>query len=199
MKSAAILLAVFHISIVAGLAQSGQSPNPPYRGPSCIAGFCLYKTPLPSEEELVAKFGPGTKIGEIRCYGVPQQHAYVHFGGEHHAPGQIVTIFVSHERNCFPSSEKLATSKVPFPALQTKEGIRLGDPYAKLISVYGPPSSKREGPDGLGQIVPHSREREDSPFGETVLVYDGPPDELIQAKFYLHRGKIYAMYISCSE
>ena len=199
MKSAAILLAVFHISIAAGLRQSGQSENTVYRGPSCIAGFCLYKTALPSEEELVAKYGPGSKMDETRCYGVPQQHAYIHFGGDHRNPGKIVTIFVSHDRNCFPGSEKLATPKTPFPTLETKEGIRLGDPYAKLISLYGPPSSKREGPDGLGQIVPHPREREDSPFGETVLVYDGPPDELIQAKFYLHRGKIYAMYISCSE
>jgi len=199
MKNAAILLAVFHVSLATGLGRSGQAENAPYKGPSCIAGFCLYKTPLPSDEGLVAKYGPGSKIGEIRCYGVPQQHGYIHLRGDHRTPGQIVTIFVSHDRNCFPDSEKLANSKTPFPTLQTQEGIRLGDSYAKLISLYGPPSSRREGPDGLGQIVPHSREREDSPFGETVLVYDGPPDELIQAKFYLHRGKIYAMYISCSE
>jgi len=199
MKNVAIIVAVFHICAIVAAAQSEESHYKPYKGPSCVAGFCLFKTPLPSEEALVDKFGPGTQIGAVRCYSIPEQKLYVHFSTQHSLPGKIVTVFVSRAPNCMTGSEKPATAKTPFPAFETKEGIRLGDRAVKVIAAYGHPSAKRAGADGLGQIVPHPPEREDSPFGETVLVYDGPPDELMQAKFYLHNGKVAAIYISCSE
>lgn len=81
----------------------------------------------------------------------------------------------------------------------TKEGIRLGDHALKVEEAYGRPSSKRDGEDGLGQIVPRSHENQGEPFGEHALVYDGPPGQLIQAKFYIHNGKVAAIYLSCAE
>jgi hypothetical protein len=199
MKSAAIILAVFHICVIAGTAQSEQSGKPVYRGPSCLSNFCLWKAPLPSEETLVAKYGPGSEIGKVHCYAVPEQKSYVHFGTVPDLPGKIVTVFVSRAPNCLIGSEKPAAARIAFPAFETKEGIRLGDPSAKVLETYGRPSAKRAGEDGLGSLLPYSRERRGSPFGDTVLVYDGPPDELIQAKFYIHNRKVAAIYISCSE
>jgi hypothetical protein len=199
MKSSALVLVVFHVCVTVATAQSGGSQKNIYKGPSCLADFCLFKTPLPSEEALVAKYGPGTQIKDVRCYTVPDQKSYAHFGTAHDLPGRIVTVFVSRAPNCLVGSEKPAVAKTTFPAFETKEGVRLGDPSIKVIDVYGPPSAKRAGEDGLGSLLPYSRERQGAPFGETVLVYDGPPGELIQAKFYIHNRKVAAIYLSCSE
>jgi hypothetical protein len=199
MRSAILSFVVVQISVLAGGAQTGGFQKHPYTGPPCLAGFCLAKDPLPSEQELIQTYGPGTKIGEFYCYAVPEQKAYVHFGIEHDRPGEIATVFVSRAPNCVDPSGKVASTRKPLPALETKEGIQLGDTAEKVIALYGPPSAKRGGADGLGSMVPYSHEREGSPFGETVLVYDGPPGQLMQAKFFIHHRKVVAIYLSCSE
>lgn len=198
MKTVATILAIFCIGVAAATEQAERSQNTPYKGPSCVADFCLFKSTLP-EDALVAKYGPGTQIGDVRCYAVPEQKAYVHVSTEHRLPGQIVAVFVSRAENCLTDSGKPATAKTPFPAFETKEGVRLGDRAEKVTAAYGLPSTRREGADGLGQLIPRSLERQGEPFGEKVLVYDGPPDELMQAKFYIHNGKVAAIYISRSE
>jgi hypothetical protein len=199
MRRAIFSFVLAHLCALAALPQTGGFQKHPYKGPACIADFCLAKAPLPSEEELIQAHGPGTQIGEYRCYAVPEQKAYVHFHVEPHRSGEIVTVFVSRAPNCVDPSGKVANATKPFPALETKEGIQLGDAAEKVLALYGPPSSKRGGADGRGSMVPYSREREGSPFGETVLVYDGPPPQLIQAKFFIHHRKVIAMYLSCSE
>lgn len=195
----AIVLAAFSVGLAAATSQPGVSQQKAYKGPSCLGEFCLFQTAPPSEEALVEKYGPGTQIGDVRCYAVPEQKAYVHFGGEHDLPGKIVTVFVSRAQNCVTGAQKLATAANPFPGFETKEGVRIGDPERKVTETYGRPSAKREGEDGLGQMVPHSIERQGEPFGENVLVYDSPLGELMQAKFYIHNGKVAAIYISRSE
>ena len=197
MKTVAVVVAAVHLCVVA--AAQSEPQKVVYSGPDCLADFCLFKSPLPSEDALVVKYGPGTQVGEVRCYAVPEQKAYVHFSTQRRLPGQIVAVFVSRAQNCFQDSGKPVTAKSPFPLLATKEGIRLGDQAQKVVEAYGTPSTKREGADGLGQIVPSSRRRQGEPFGEHVLVYDGPPGELMQSKFYIHNGKVSAIYLSCSE
>jgi hypothetical protein len=192
-----VLFATF-LCAAGALSQNSKPEQRPYRGPLCLAGFCLEKSPLPSEKKLIEQYGPGTRIGESRCYAVPEQQAYVHFGVEHNLPGEIVTVFVSDVPNCM-IRVPLATPNAPFPTFETKEGIRIGDSYEKVVKIYGQPSSTRSGADGLFEMVPYSRERRGTPFGETALVYDGPSDELIQGKIYLRKGRVAAIYISCSE
>lgn len=199
MRSAFPTFVFVQLFALAAFAQTGGFQKHPYSGPSCLAGFCFAKTPLPSEEQLIASYGPGTKIGEFYCYAVPEQKGYVHFGIERDRPGEIATVFVSREPNCAHPSGKVENAKKSFPPLETKEGVQLGDAAEKVVALYGPPSTKRGGADGRGSMVPYSRERQGSPFGETVLVYDGPPDQLIQAKFFIHRRKVVAIYLSCSE
>ncbi len=199
MRTAIVRFVFLDILVVVAIAQTGESNKREYKGPSCLAGVCLEKTPLPSEEGLVATYGPGTTISESRCYAVPEQKAYIHFDTARHLPGKIVTVFVSRSQKCLPSTGKVVKAKAPFPPFETKDGLRLGDPADKVIRLYGPPSTKRAGADGLGSMVPYSHERRGSPFGEAVLVYDDPKGELIQAKFYLHRNKVAAIYLSCSE
>lgn len=203
MKIVATIIVVLHFGIAAATAQallsSGTPYKGPYKGPSCLADFCLYKSPLPTEDGLVSKYGSGTQIGHVYCYTVPEQKAYVHFSTEHALPGKIVSVFVSRAPNCITDSGKPVSAKTPFPEFSTKEGIRLGVGALKVEEAYGRPNTKRDGEDGLGQLLPHSPERQGEPFGEHVLVYDGPPDQLIQAKFYIHNGKVAAIYLSCSE
>lgn len=198
MRSAILSFVLIQVC-TAALAQSGGFQKHPYKGPACLADFCLQKAPLPTDDALVKTYGPGTQIDEFRCYSVPEQKAYVHFGVGHKGSGEIVTVFVSRAPNCVDRSGKVANASKPFPALETKEGIQLGDTAEKVLAAYGPPSAKRGGADGRGSMVPYSRERQGSPFGETVLVYDGPPDQLIQAKFFIHHRKVIAIYLSCSE
>jgi hypothetical protein len=188
----------FALCTAAALAQTGKPTDLPYKGPFCLADFCLEKSPLPSEKKLVAQYGPGLRIGEFRCYSAPEQNAYVHFGVEQNLPSEIVTIIVSDVPNC-ESQMKLRASKSPFPMFKTQEGIRLGDSYEDVVKAYGPPTSTRDGTVATFDIVPVNRARKVAPFGETALVYDGPSDELIQGIFYLRKGKVAAIYISCSE
>jgi hypothetical protein len=192
----AVLLSAFWAVLVTGQDQNLKQST--YRGPLCLGGFCLDKPPLPSEKKLVAKYGPGSSISDFRCYAVSEQKVFVHFGVEHHLPGEIVTVFVSSVPNCVTRSA-LATPRASFPIFATKEGVRIGDSYEKVLKIYGKPSSTRPGSDGLFEVLPYSRERKGAPFGDTVLVYDGPSDELIQGKFYLRKGRVTALYISCSE
>ena len=199
MRSAIVRFALMQICAVAVIAQTGGFQKHPYSGPACLAGFCLAKDPLPSEEELIKSYGEGTRIGEFHCYAVPEQKGYIHFGIEHDRPGEIATVFVSRAPNCVNDSGRAVNASKPLPALETNEGVRLGDSVEKVIELYGPPSAKRGGSDGLGSLIPYSRDRQGSPFGEMVLVYDGPPNQLIQAKFYLHRNKVVAIFLSCSE
>src|SRR5579863_5975202 len=191
-------LVIVMLAAAAALAQTGKPADRPYKGPFCLADFCLEKSPLPSGKKLVAKYGPGLRIGEFRCYAVPEQNAFVHFGTEHHLSSVIVTILVSDAPNC-QSQTNPPAPKSTFPIFDTKEGIQLGDSYEKVIKAYGPPTSTRDGTVAMYDMVPVDRTRKAAPFGESALVYDGPSDELIQGIFYLRKGKVAAIYISCSE
>lgn len=172
----------------------GQNKAGEYKGPSCLADYC-FSNALPSETALVSQHGPGLHIGESRCYADSAQGAYVHFDAEHDVPGRIVTVIVSDVSSC--DAPRHTLPKSVFPPFITKEGIGLGNSKEKIIKAYGNPTSTRPGADALGSIVPHSRARRGNPFGETVLVYDGP--ELLQSKFYLRANKVAAIYISCAE
>jgi hypothetical protein len=191
-----LAVAVLYSSLV--LAQSEKAADQLYKGPLCLASFCLDKSPLPSERDLVFKHGPGLRIGEFRCYAVTEQSAFIHFGVEHNLPGEIVTVLVSDAPNC-NSQIKPPVPKSPFAIFQTKEGIRLGDSREKVLRTYGAPSSIRDGNDAIFKLVPVNRGHKTAPFGETALVYDGPSDELIQGIFYIRSGKVAAIYISRSE
>jgi hypothetical protein len=195
MKKLPLLVVVL---LVAGsLAQESRAKEHPYRGPLCLGGFC-FGSSLPSEKKLVAQYGPGSRVGEFRCYAAPDQKAFVYFLVEHELPGEILTIFVSDAPNCVTGT-KLPPPKTPFPAFETKAGIRLDASYDQVIKTYGQPDSTRDGTDGVSKIVPFDRGRKGSPFGETALVYNGPSNELIQGIFYLRKGRVAAIYISRSE
>ena len=184
------------LGTAAALAQTGKPADSPYKGPFCLADFCLDKSPLPSEKKLVARYGPGLRIAEFRCYAAPEQNAFVHFGAEHDLSSEIVTILVSDVPNC-QSQTNPPAPKSTFPIFETREGIRLGDSYEKVIKTYGPPTSTRGGTVAMYDMVPVDRTRKTTPFGESALVYSS--DGLMQGIFYLRKGKVAAIYISCSE
>ena len=190
---------VFQIasSVNYAFPQEKKSSDYPYRGPLCLGGFCLEKT-LPSERNLIQKYGSGLKLRDFRCYALPDQGAYVQFQTEESLPGRIVTVFVSDTPSCL-SKTALPHPKTPFPIFQTREQLKLGDAKQKAMKIYGPPSSVRAGNDGLFKLVPYQRERQGFPFGDTALVYDGPSDDLIQGIVYIRKGRVAAIYISCSE
>ncbi len=196
MHDKSLLIAV--LCTVAALGQTDKSPPSAYRGPKCLANFCFRDSHLPSEKALVNRYGPGLKIGESRCYAVPDQNLYVHFDVEHDLQGEIVTVLVSDVPNCANPS-KTPSPKAPFPKFETREGLKLGDAYNRVIETYGPPTSVREGKNAAWFVPGPAGEERSAQFKGRALVYDGPSDELIQGIFYIRDGRIAAFYISCSE
>lgn len=195
MQYRSLLVAI--LCTAAAQGQTDKTPPSAYSGPKCLANFCFRASHLPSERALVNRYGPGLKVGESRCYAIPEQNSYVHFDVEHDLQGEIVTAFVSDVPNCV-NPAKTPSPKRPFPKFETREGVKLGDPYKRVIQIYGPPTSIREGKDA-GWFAPGQRGTERSQFKGRALVYDGPDDELIQGIFYIRDGRIAAIYISCSE
>lgn len=192
------------ISLVAFQASSQQQQlkRTPYTGPSCLAEFCFNGsgyTSLPSERKIVAKYGPGTRIGDTRCYSVSERHAFIHFDVEQpELSGRFVTVVLSDVPNCLVHT-KLEEPTVPFPPLRTEHGIGLGDSYEKIVHTYGKPTAVEDGSWGNRDIVPHQRFRKGMPFGQKALIYNGPSDSLIQGIFYLRDGKVAGIYISVAE
>ena len=179
-------------------SQGDKQEERAYKGPLCLANFCFERFPLASEKELIARYGAGLKIGEARCYASSSQRAYVQFRVEQELPGKVVVILVSDVENCLGKT-KAPPPRTSFPVFSTREGVRLGDTYRKVLRTYGKPTSVRDGTDATFKLIPLRPEHKISPFGEQALVYDGPSDDLIQAIFYVRKEKIAAIYISCSE
>lgn len=163
----------------------------------CLGGFC-FGGKLIEERELVKRHGPGYTEGgkfPFHCYWVPEQKLFVQFRVHHGLPKEVNSVFVSK----VPSCPKAYTPTNPFKALLTHEGVRIGDPYQKVIDVYGIPDFRERG-TGLNKIgIPYEEARATAPFGEEALIYRKTPDELLGSVFYVHEGQVSAIEISVSE
>jgi hypothetical protein len=150
-----------------------------------------------SEQELVAQFGKGySENGKFAfyCYEVPEQKLFVRFRPYHGEQRQIVDIFVSDVSSC-PAAEK---PKISFRPLVTREGLKLGDPTKKVLSLYGNPSSTAKGTAIQKIGMANSNGPDSSPFGDTVLKYGTMGDGLLRSEVYLRGAKVSAILISVS-
>lgn len=200
MRSAHFLFASCLVYVASCSAADTTRPTEKYKGPHCVAQFCLDVesiNQLMTEQELIARFGRGySEDGKFAfyCYEVPEQKLFVRFRPYHGEQRQIVDIFVSDVSSC-PAAEK---PKISFGPLVTREGLKLGDPTKKVLSLYGKPGSTAKGTaiQKIGAV--NSNGPDSSPFGDTVLKYGSMDDGLLRSEVYLRGAKVSAILISVS-
>jgi hypothetical protein len=169
-----------------------------YTGPNCMGEFCFNvksMSMLMTETAFVQKYGSGHREGNhavAHCYKVSEQKLYVRFRPYHGEQRQIIDIFVSDKPSC-PSA---VPPKIPLKPLETEKGLRIGDPYKKVLALYGEPDIEEKA-DGIEKTGPSYQEKLNSaPFGDTRLRYLPARDTLLSADIYLHKGKVSAILIS---
>jgi hypothetical protein len=171
-----------------------------YTGPSCVGEFCFNvksMSMLMTEAAFIRKYGSGHREGNqgaAHCYKIPEQNLYVHFQSYHGEQNQIIGVFVSDEPSC-PSA---LPPKVPFKPLVTREGLRIGDTYKKVIALYGEPNIEEKA-NGIEKIgIDYQTQLRTAPFGETRLRYFSQYSPL-GANIYLRKGNVSAILVSMSE
>lgn len=182
------------------LQRDATAQSSSYKGPSCMGEFCFNvksMSMLMTEATFARKYGSGHREGNhgaAHCYKIPEQNLYVHFWTYHGEQNQIIGIFVSDEPSC-PSA---LPPKVPFKPLVTREGLRVGDPYKKVITLYGEPDVEEKA-NGIEKIgIDYQTQLKTAPFGETRLRYFSQ-DAPLGADIYLRKGKVSAILIIMSE
>jgi len=164
--------------------------------PTCLGEFCFdQKSPLISEEDFVKRYGEGyTQGGEFayHCYEVPEQKLFVHFWPYHANQREIMEIFVSDVPNCLTAKPP----KTAFQPLITTEGLKIGDTYEKVVSLYGKPDVTRKA-NGLEKIgLDVDKAKKSAPFGNKFLSYWPDKNALLHADIYFRNGKVAAILIS---
>jgi hypothetical protein len=117
---------------------------------------------------------------------------YVRFRPYHGEQKQIIDIFVSDEPSC-PSA---APPKIPFKPIETDRGLKLGDPYKKVLALYGEPNVEEKA-NGIEKIgIDYNEQLKSAPFGDTRLRYFPTHGSSLGAHIYLRKGKVSAILIS---
>ena len=166
--------------------------------PTCIGGFCFGPQVSPQRAELVSRHGAGHRISgkfPAHCYQIATK-TYVYFRIHHgQQQAEIASILLSDVPACADALPPIS----PFPRMQTSEGLGLGDPYEKVIALYGTPSW--QGDAGLsvaGPVVGRADPTE--AFGEVALTYIGSGLwTALRADIYVRSGKVSAIEVSFSE
>ena len=182
--------------LVVGTFQGSVTAQPSsYAGPSCMGEFCFNvrsMSMLMTEASFVKKYGSGHRVGDAHCYKISEKNLYVLFTVYHGEQKQIMDIFVSDEPSC-PSTKP---PKIPFKPLVTGEGLRIGDPYKKVIALYGKPAIEEKA-DGTKKVgIAYQTQLNTAPFGDTRLRYLSAQDSPLGADIYLRKGKVSAILIS---
>jgi len=167
--------------------------------PTCFAEFCFDTThPLITEEDFVKRYGKGHKesiqggIFVAYCYRVPQEKLFIRFRPHHADQREIMDIFVSDVPNC-PAAKP---PKTAFRPLTTVEGLKIGDPYEKVLSLYGTPDATRKA-DGLEKIgLDFEKAKKSTPFGDKLSIYWPNKNTSQHAEVYIRDGKVAAILIS---
>lgn len=168
--------------------------------PTCMGEFCFNVSSLGmlmTEEAFVKKYGGGYSVGVrsvYHCFKASEQNLYVRFRSYHGEQNQIIEIFVSDVPSC-PSARP---PKRPFEPLETDQGLRIGDPYKKVLALYGEPNieEKASGIERIG--IDYRDQLSSAPFGDTRLRYFPAKESLLGAHIYIRKGKVSAILISAS-
>jgi hypothetical protein len=167
----------------------------------CISDICLERSNV-AEAALVTKLGkgqrtktPGGRGTAAICYTSRdgQVSFEFEFVGDGHAHGRFAleSLFVTTEPMC-PSSGALA------PLTPGIGPLRIGQPEAEVVKMYGPPSRiddavARETRDSRYAGTKYSKR-----FGETVFVY-GRPDDSAFVFVYFSNGRVKSIWASIGE
>lgn len=206
MKFRVRYVALFTILLIQQIASAGLLNEPgisgvalKHKAPLCIGEFCFGKDlrHLLTEHDLVKRYGKGhTANGKFSayCYKVAEQELFVRFRPYHGENRFIADIFVSDVANC-PATK---LPKVRFNQLTTAEGLRIGDSYEKVLSIYGEPDSVAAA-SGIEKTGLNYKEAlASTPFGDKYLVYWPDKEASLHAHIYIRNGKVSAILISVS-
>jgi hypothetical protein len=167
----------------------------------CLGQFCLHNTSprILKTSDLISRYGSGHKIDgkfPIYCFkstaSGTESVTYVRFSAGHAQHDDVVEMFVSDAPNC-PAVERPATS---FGDLRTERGLKLGDSYENVMSLYGKPDATRPA-NGIEQLgLPYEEQVRTIPFGDTMLIYWPDKNQSLHINIYMRERKVAGMLIS---
>jgi hypothetical protein len=170
----------------------------------CMGEFCLRSTSLRmlKTKDLVSRYGLGHKMNgkfPIHCFkslaSGAQSATYVRFSAGHARQEDIVEMFVSDAQNC-PAAE---SPRVSFGNFKTERGLKLGDSYENVLSLYGKPDATRPA-NGIEQLgLPYEEQVRTIPFGDTMLVYWPDKNQSLHMNIYIRDRRVAGVLISGTQ
>lgn len=167
--------------------------------PTCISQFCFDKQ-APNENDLTKPYGKGIfqKEGEAssHCYETSEQKLFIKFTVHNDIPPFIDSVLVS----AIPICEKSCRPEKSFGMLKTMEGLSIGDPYEKVLQLYGKPNYVKTG-EALKSLVYsyfHAT-KQVADFDMAIAYGPNANDDLLIAWFFLKQRSVAAILISVSE
>lgn len=158
--------------------------------PACLGDIC-FTADAPLAAPLLERYGPGI----MGLTGSEQVHCYRDAAGNYWAWEEerrtrgITDLFVSRTPTCKRHGEPAA----PLPAPRTKEGLALGDPYARMIQLYGPPEWEQSPPvNDFGWMG--DKDADPGRYGDKMVIYSTAADMPERwVRIYLRGGKVSAI------
>ena len=181
-----------------------------YTGPNCLGSFCLEGG---SRKKLAEAFGKLPKKETLYCYKSKDSKTFVQYfiEDEYKVNGKIVTtgsIALTDFDNC---NRSLTTSDPP-ETWKTPEGIGLGSTEQEVIRAYGKPVQRETvAPAGNPGITakqtadimlaggPIEQRKTPANIGDTILTYDGQPEDLSFTWVLIRKGKVSGIRTGDSE
>lgn len=189
---------VFTVALICSCQQASGARDSKHAGPACVAGFCFGVGSigvLMEESELVKKYGPGyweVKKFPLHCYILQDQKLFVRVRPYHGEQKQIMEIFISDVPNC---KSALPPARA-FPRATTGEGLAIGDPFDRVLRLYGKPAMEGN-PIRLGYCLQRkTAATEACRYGDLVYRYLRKDDQLFHADIVLRAGKVAGILIS---
>lgn len=126
-------------------------------------------------------------------------HCYRDAGGnywaleEYHLNHGITDLFVSRKPTC----QRHARPAAPLPAPRTPEGLTLGDSYARMIQLYGPPEWEHSPPLNDFSWMAEKDIDDSRRYGDKLVIYSTSaesPD--LWVHIYLRKDRVSAIRFS---
>lgn len=177
------------------LYASGQD----YLGPKSIGSFHIDRIILVSD--LFQRLGqyPKTK-SECYCYQASDGQSYLWFVRRAHEPKQAGGVLLSRFQNCIGQPIQITSENIS--DWKTEKSVGLGSTLADVQKAYGKPSEfhKIKDADYLWVIKGFHSSKENMPErGDSVMVYNGPENDLRGADFGICKGKVVWIFLSDNE
>ena len=122
------------ILVVAGVLNSEAAHVPG----ACLGALCLYGRDYPKEFPLVERLGPGfvANGGNAHCY-VTENGLYFMFDADSHTEEDRELDWIYIGSRPWPGCTESVKPREAIPWVSTPEGLQVGDPEARVRTLYG--------------------------------------------------------------